>query len=361
MERYRIILRTASFGYAETEILTDSKTPLKCFKTNGSVITDYLCGKNNANGMDSITDVVIPSTINGNTITTIGEKAFFEKGIISVEVPQSVKVIEKSAFENNSISSFDYNKNGLGLKIINDFAFKNNDLKTISLLGDIEYGQGVFTNNYKLRKIDFRSDENNSIKKINDSMFSLDKVGDKAIDLVIPKSIEEIGNNAFYNIKLNSLVFEDDSILKKVGDFAFYLSEDVNSLNNCTLVIPSATTTIGKESFKNQSFSELEFKNNSPITIGERAFDGNRLSKVLFSENISEGLNIFGDSKLGNKEGELFVRTSNMNVNNLFVSVNWCLVLYGNECSGNQFNDTTYRYSYKEINKYISYKGDDTY
>ena len=361
MERYRIILRTASFGYAETEILTDSKTPLKCFKTNGSVITDYLCGKNNANGMDSITDVVIPSTINGNTITTIGEKAFFEKGIISVEVPQSVKVIEKSAFENNSISSFDYNKNGLGLKIINDFAFKNNDLKTISLLGDIEYGQGVFTNNYKLKKIDFRSDENNSIKKINDSMFSLDKVGDKTIDLVIPKSIEEIGNNAFYNIKLNSLAFEDDSNLKKVGDFAFYLSEDVNSLNNCTLVIPSATTTIGKESFKNQSFSELEFKNNSPITIGERAFDGNRLSKVLFSENISEGLNIFGDSKLGNKEGELFVRTSNMNVNNLFVSVNWCLILYGNECSGNQFNDTTYRYSYKEINKYISYKGDDTY
>ena len=362
IERYRIILKTSDFGYAETEIMTDSKTPLKCFKTNGTSITDYLCGKNNANGMDTITDVVVPSVINGNIITTIGEKAFFDKGIVNVILPQSVSVIEKSAFENNSIISFDFNKNGIGLKKINDFAFKNNRLKTILLLGDIEYGQGVFSNNYNLEKISFRNDENSSIKIINDFMFSLDKTSEKSIDLVIPNSIEEIGNNAFYNVKLNSLVFENDSKIKTIGDFSFSLDKEVNSCNNCTLSIPSDTTTIGKESFKNQSFKELEFKNDNPITIGEESFEGNKLSKVVFSKNVSEGLNIFGDSKLGNKEGEIFIRTDSLEeANNLFVSVNWCLILYGNNCIGNSFNDNTYMYSYNGINKYVSYKGDDTY
>ena len=360
IEKYRIILKTSDYGYAETEILTDSKTPLNCFKTNGTVITDYLCGKNNANGMDAITDVVIPSTINGNIITTIGEKAFYGKSIESIEIPQSISVIEKSAFENNSIFSFDFSKNGVGLKEINDFAFKNNNLKTVELLSDIEYGQGVFANNYSIEKIGFRSDENNSIKKVNDFMFSLDKPSERFIDLVIPKSIEEIGNNAFYNIKLNIFV-DDDSNLKTIGDFAFSLDEELNSLNNGSLVIPSTTVSIGKEAFRNQLFKELEFRNNSPITIGEKAFEGNKLSKVLFSENISDGLNIFGDSKLGNKEGELFIKTNGMSADNLFVSVNWCLILYGKECNGNSINDNTYKYSYNGINKYISYKGDGTY
>ena len=362
MERYRIILKTSDFGYAETEIMTDSKTPLKCFKTSGSSITDYLCGKKNANGMDAITEVVIPSTINGNTITEIGEKAFYDKGIVSVVIPQSVRVIDKSAFENNSIVEFDFEKNGVGLKKINDFAFKNNSLKTISLLGDIEYGQGVFANNYSLEKIEFRSDENYSIKKVNDYMFSLDNPSEKSIDLVIPKSIEEIGNNAFYNVKLNNLVFEDNSNLKTIGDFSFSLNEEIGSLNNFVLVIPSSTVKIGKETFKNQSFKELVFKNSNPITIGEKAFEGNKLSKVVFSKNISEGLNIFGMSKLGNNEGEIIISADSMDeANNLFVSVNWCLILYGNECSGSEFNNGTYKYSYNQINKFISYKGDDTY
>lgn len=362
MERYRIILKTSDFGYAETEIMTDSKTPLKCFKTSGSSITDYLCGKKNANGMDTITEVVIPSSINGNTITEIGEKAFFDKGIVSVVIPQSVRLIDKSAFENNSIVEFDFEKNGVGLKEIKDLAFKNNDLKTVSLLSDIEYGQGVFANNYSLEKISFRGDENNSIRRINNHMFSSDKPSEKFIDLVIPKTIEEIGNNAFYNVKLNSLVFENDSNLKTIGDFSFASSEETNSLNDTNLVIPSSTVKIGKEAFKNQSFKELVFKNDSPIKIGEKAFEGNKLSKVVFSKNISEGLNIFGMSKLGNNEGEMLISADSIDdANDLFVSVNWCLILYGNECSGSEFNNGTYKYSYNQINKYISYKGDGTY
>ena len=47
----------------------------------------------------------------------------------------------------------------------------------------------------------------------------------------------------------------------------------------------------------------------------------------------------------------------------MFVGVNWCLILYGNNCNGEPTeNSEIYKYTYNGLNKYISYiKGDDTY
>ncbi|MGL4731022.1 MAG: leucine-rich repeat domain-containing protein, partial [Clostridium sp.] len=45
------------------------------------------------------TDIVIPSTIGGKEVTAIGKKAFTEKGLISVKIPDTVKNIGEGAFE----------------------------------------------------------------------------------------------------------------------------------------------------------------------------------------------------------------------------------------------------------------------
>lgn len=88
-----------------------------CFKTNrlpaGTLeITDYymydetssdklyrneLCTK----------DVQIPSSINGVTVTRIGDSAFASKGITSVVVPTTIKEIGKLAFANNYLDEIE--------------------------------------------------------------------------------------------------------------------------------------------------------------------------------------------------------------------------------------------------------------
>ena len=62
----------------------------------GLSITDYdaSCG----------TDVVIPKTINGNSVTTIGEDAFYGNQLTSVTIPNSVRIIYGASFFSNNIT-----------------------------------------------------------------------------------------------------------------------------------------------------------------------------------------------------------------------------------------------------------------
>lgn len=313
IEKYRILLKTSNYGYSETEILTDNKTPVECFKLNGTTITDYLCGKNNTNGKQVVLDVVIPNKINGITIKTIGEKAFKDKGITSIDFGAAIEAIEKSAFENNNITHFDFMKKGSELKKVGEKAFMNNDLKEVTILSNIEYDKLVFANNYNINKISFSNNKDNSIRTIPDSMFSLDKQGNKDLNITVPKTIEKIGKEAFKNLKIKKLEF-----------------------------IP----------------------NNSSLTIGEKAFESNSLETVILPPNLNEGLNIFGDSSIGSTRNQIFLNAKTLeDANDMFVGVNWCLILYGNNCNGEPTeNSEIYKYTYNGLNKYISYiKGDDTY
>ena len=60
------------------------------------IITDYdtSCGA----------DVVIPSTISGKKVVGIGRESFYNKGITSVVIPDSVQTIESDAFERNNLA-----------------------------------------------------------------------------------------------------------------------------------------------------------------------------------------------------------------------------------------------------------------
>ena len=309
IEKYRIFLRTSSFGYATTEVLVNDKTPAKCFKTSNEKITDYLCGKDN-NGKDTILEVVIPNKINGYIIKTIGENSFKDKGIKSIAFSNSIETIESSAFENNKIKEFNFEKKNLGIKVIQDNAFKNNNLEQVTILDSIQYGTSVFANNYNISKISFKNSEN-SIKEIPDSLFSLDKKGTNTFKLIIPSSVEKIG----------------------------------------------------KESFKNVSINNLTFQNEDSLIIGEKAFEGNSLENVLFSSGISEGLNIFGDSLIGSKKGQINLQAKSLEeANNIFVSVNWCKLLYGTDCNGEEAESNTYKYTHGESVKYVTYiQGVDNY
>lgn len=68
------------------------------FTFSAGVITDY-------DGVDGPKDVVIPSTIGGEAVTSIGQTAFQANGLTSVWMPDSVTSIQMAAFTNNAIET----------------------------------------------------------------------------------------------------------------------------------------------------------------------------------------------------------------------------------------------------------------
>ncbi|WP_414151683.1 leucine-rich repeat protein [Acetobacterium carbinolicum] len=185
------------------------------------------------------TDITIPETIGGLTITAIGSNAFMGSTIEKVMIPKSVKVI----------------------------------------------GYLAFASCYSLRSVDFATDstlETIGINAFSDSGFNT---------VAIPKSVKTIGSDAFYNCnQLQSVSFPMDSSLETIGVRAFAgsyvwnmtLPEKVTAIpdqafsgcrNLSSVTLPSGLTTIGVEAFKN--CTQLTDITIPPLvyTIGSAAFD----------------------------------------------------------------------------------------
>ncbi|MGK0292863.1 MAG: reprolysin-like metallopeptidase [Pseudomonadales bacterium] len=79
------------------------------------------------------TDLVIPETINGVTVTAIGDGAFAASNIVSVTIPNSVTSIGDYAFLTNNLTSVTFSDS---VTVIGKNAFSNNKLFAVSFLGD---------------------------------------------------------------------------------------------------------------------------------------------------------------------------------------------------------------------------------
>ena len=88
-------------------------------------------------------DLAIPGTIDGNTVTSIGSRAFIGSALTSVVIPDSVTTIGEYAFEGASLTSLTL---GSGLKTIARRAFWQTDLTSLTIpdsvtsLGDMAFG-----------------------------------------------------------------------------------------------------------------------------------------------------------------------------------------------------------------------------
>ena len=115
--------------------------------------------------------IIIPSEINGIPVTAIATDAFKNKGLTSVEIPNSVTSIGYAAFLNNQLTSVVIPNS---VTSIGNSAFYNNKLTSVVIP--------------------------NSVTSIGNSAF----YNNKLTSVEIPNSVTSIGNSAFYNNPLTS-------------------------------------------------------------------------------------------------------------------------------------------------------------
>ena len=329
-ETYRIILKTANYGYATTQILADPPTPVSCFDlasigTNKFVVTEYFSQNEECSEVVSIPVSTVKKeersddgniTIKEGIITAIGGKVdssgkfvgAFEpnrpgqKPITKIYLPGNVIAIGDSAFKGNNLSSFDLDIDAPGVESIGKYAFSNNQLAKVVMTdknkntnNQITYGEGAFANNYKLKNIvfDFDSEEGSvlSTMSIPAKMFALENVNaandrlrksDYAnIKLEIPFNIDTIGASAFRNIKFTSIEFENQvgdraSNLSEIHSNAFSIDDGVINKDNVyqgddkylRIIIPKTVTKISEGAFRNVQIGDLVFETSSGSSGG---------------------------------------------------------------------------------------------
>lgn len=237
----------------------------KCFTTvdngDGTVtITDYdeSCG----------TTVDIPRKLRGLTVTKIGDKAFYNKGLVSLNLPDTLIEIGKSAFNSNGLTSLEV---PASVQLINWYAFRYNKLTTLSL--------------------------NEGLKTIGLNAFA----GNYLTEINIPKSVNNLGGGAF---TLNSVTGDDAFIYGRNSDGSIDYSTLVSyaGKNATGTTIPSTVTKLGAEAYSAVRYDEIDIPSRIE-DISSYCFNGTWAKKVTFHDGLkSIGYNAFSYTSIASME-----------------------------------------------------------
>ena len=235
--------------------------------------------------------VVIPNEIEGKPVTAIGERAFSQNNTLtSVAIPDSVT--------------------GIG-----DYAFYESGLENINIpAGVTTIGRSAFTNCKSLSSVTFA--EGSRLSSIGDSAFymtwsltsieipdGVTGIGKSAFyesgleNINIPAGVTTIGMGAFEDcFNLSGVTFEKDSKLTEIESGTFF-----GCVNLTSIEIPAEVTSIGEFAFYNcKSLSSVTFEEGSQLSsIREGAFYWcTGLTDITFTGNTAPELeadNVFDE------------------------------------------------------------------
>ncbi len=148
-------------------------------------------------------------------IEQIGGNAFVNAALRSVTIPDSVTALGSGAFQRSPYLTTA--KLGNGLKTVPSEAFKECfALSEVEISGNIRSVEAsAFEKTFSLASVTFAG--NSALTEIERSAFFASGLR----SIRIPASVISIGNNAFCSTKLSSVVFEQGSQLRIIGDNAF--------------------------------------------------------------------------------------------------------------------------------------------
>ena len=208
------------------------------------------------NACNTFSTIYIP-----DSITSIGEQAFFGCGITSITIPESVTSIGNSAFCNcSSLTSITIPN---GVTSIKSYAFKGcSSLTSITIPNSVtSIEQGAFAECTSLQNITIP----NNVTNIGDKVFSECR---SLTSITIPNGVINIGYSAFgYCKNLTSITIPDS--VTSIGGSSF---EGCSSLRSIT--IPNSVTGISYSAFNGCGSLKSIIIPNSVIRIGENAFKG---------------------------------------------------------------------------------------
>ena len=233
---------------------------------------------------DCSDQVIIPSKIDGKTVTEIGAYAFRDCGITSVVIPDSVTTIGSRAFYSNSISEVIFPTTSV---TINSEAFSNNQLTEINVPSNATLSGGPFTNNQV-------PEENAYIYKTypdgsKDYRTLIGYAGTSDIINIPPEregvALLTIGEAAFRGAKKSSITIPDT--VTRIENWAF-------ASNNLTsFTYPSHLTYIGYAAFANNQLTTTKNIPSTVTSIGGRSYNGNKVadgSEYVYARDAS-GIN----------------------------------------------------------------------
>lgn len=288
-------------------------------------------------------DVVIPSKIDGLTVTAIADGAMQGMGLTKVSLPDTVKRIGVSAFSQNSLTELVIPDN---VTVIDKEAFTHNHLSKLVLgsklstvgenvfmsngqsqdSNDLIYTDGVLRGTWNLvgndwvRELDYTYTAEGGVATITGykgptgcaivipttlAGVTVTEIGDcpetlngqSFTSVILPDSVAVIGINAFKNNKISELNL--GSGVKKISASAFYnnlltsitIPDGVESISSgafksnklTTVVIPSSVKTIGDDAFSNNG-EEQNSGNIGTVSAGTWKLRGTVWEKDLLTQ-----------------------------------------------------------------------------
>jgi len=189
-------------------------------------------------------NIVIPNNINGFPVVEIGSKVFLEKGIRTVILPNTLRIIGDQAFHKNNISKIDI---PFGVTTIGEWAFARNNITEVIIP--------------------------NSVTTIKHSAFLLNKL----TSISIPNSVTLLGDGAFACNNISS--FSIPKHFKRIPDSLFY----ENSLKE--VIIYDNIEYILSQAFWKNKIETVVISNNVK-EISSSSFRDNPIKKIVIGDNV---------------------------------------------------------------------------
>ena len=233
-----------------------------------------------------LTTLVIPGTLGGYSVTSIGDYAFPSNSLTTVTIPNSVTSIGYAAFYTNALTTVTIPNS---VTTIGDYAFASNALTTVTIPNSVTViDEGAFANNLLTTVTipnsvttigDYAFEENlltsvtipNSVTSIGRQAFRLNAL----TTVTIPNSVTTIGINAFASNALTTVTIGNK--VTSIGIAAF----NKNALT--TVTIPNSVTTIGDYAFASNALTSVTFLGNAPTDGGSVFFNNSGLTSVTRS------------------------------------------------------------------------------
>ena len=283
-------------------------------------------------------DIVIPGTVTDNsgtyTVKKIGQKAFRDRDITSVTIPNSVVFIGNEAFKSCSNLTGIVFESGSQLLTIDDNAFRDcSNLTSVTIPNSVEtigqysfsgcsnltsvtipdlvetIGQNSFAGCFRLTSLTI----GNSVESIGQSAFH---GCSELTSVTIPDSVETIGQSAFRScVKLESVIIPDS--VDTIGNNAFRGCSELTSVtignsvetisNLCFFQCPSLTSvtignsvkTIGQSAFQGCSFTSVTIPNTVETIVANAFRDCSQLGTITIPVSVTSiGNNAFNNSGL---------------------------------------------------------------